>query len=526
MWRWAGVIVCWVALGPVALQAQSPMSDLAELRSRLDAIERENNELKAAILQQEGGVRSIVEQCLAERGTQLAAFAEEATAPEGVAGEVEGIEVGHDLAMSARWNNGLELATKDKAFRVHVGGRWQFDASWLDAEQAVNDNLPGDVRYHDGVDFRRARLRIDGTMYEVIEFACEYDFGNGLRSRNANNSGFQDSDITAVTDLWLQFSHLPMGNLRIGNQKEAIGFEHLVSSRFLPFLERSYNQDTFYGGFFNGFTPGISLFRNIWEDRASWNIGLYKPTENVFGFSTNEEDYAVTGRITALPIYEHEGRQLLHVGLSGRQATTYDGRLRFRTRDAMRAGLSTQWPVPADVTIFGSTVQFVNAELAAVNGPWTLQAEWLVSFTQNAQAAVGGAPVGPERDNLLYQGGYVQLLYFLTGESDNYSLERMAFDRVKPYENSFWARGGDGCNYFGRGAWQVGARYNYLDLNDQGINGGQLHNLTAGLNWFFNPNTKCQFNYIATFRDSSQTATFPDGSGWIHGFGMRFAQDF
>ncbi len=38
-----------------------------------------------------------------------------------------------------------------------------------------------------------------------------------------------------------------LGNIRVGNQKEPVGFERLVSSRFLPFMERSYNQDVFYG---------------------------------------------------------------------------------------------------------------------------------------------------------------------------------------------------------------------------------------------------------------------------------------
>jgi phosphate-selective porin OprO and OprP len=535
--RWTPfLIVVMVLVLPRAVCGQGQADPLAELRQRLDILERENAYLKgiawqppfaeAAFTSSDDRVRSVVEEYLAQRGVQPASMESAlAVAPDPPGGEAPGTVVGQDLAMTATWRNGMELATKDKAFRTHIGGRWQLDSSWFSADQAVQNNLPGGVQYHDGVDFRRARLRIDGTMYEVIEYAMEYDFVNGLRSRNAGNTAFQDSNITAATDLWLQFSHLPIGHLRIGNQKEPIGFEHLVSSRFLPFMERSYNQDTFYGGFYNGFTPGASLSKNIWEDRASWSIGLYKPTENVFGFSTNDGDYAVTGRLTALPIYAEEGRQLVHLGLSGRQSTSYDGRIRFRTRDAMRAGLSTQWPIPADVTVFGSTLQFVNAEFAAVNGPWTLQAEWLASFTQNAQPAVGGAPAGTQRDNLLYHGGYVQLLYFLTGESDRYSLERMAFDRVVPQENFFWVPGDCG-SLFGRGAWQVGARYNLLDLDDQGINGGALHNLTIGLNWFFNPNTKWQFNYIATDRDVSQTASFANGSGWIHGWGMRFAQDF
>lgn len=434
--------------------------------------------------------------------------------------------VGEDLALQASWRHGLELSTQDKAFRVHVGGRWQFDSVWMSAADAVQAHLPGGVTYHDGVDFRRARLRVDGTMYEVIEFALEYDFVNSVRVRAPSGNGVVDPAVPAVTDLWLQVSHTPVGNWRIGCQKEAIGFEHLVSSRFLPFLERSYNQDTFYGGTFNGFTPGISLSNLIWEDRASWNIGLYKPTNNVFGSTISDGDYAVTGRVTWLPIYEDQGRQLLHLGFSVRHATTYDDRIRFRTRDALRAGLSVQWPVPADITVLGSTMQWLNAELAAVQGPWSLQVEWLASFTSNArELGPAGIGIGPRVDALFYHGGYIQVFYFLTGESDHYSLERGTFDRVTPFENFFWVPGDQG-SFLGRGAWQVGARYNLLDLNDQGINGGILHNLTVGLNWFWNPNTKWQFNYVATYRDVRQTTQFAEGNGWIHGWGMRLAQDF
>ena len=537
---------------PASLRSQQAPDPLAELRQRLDGLEHENRELRTFVAErlsrtdsatvspnlvspaspQAGGVsdarvRSIVEDYFAERGVQLATAESSLEIPPGAgSGDPPGTVVGQDLTMTATWKNGVEVATKDKAFRYHVGGRWQFDSSWFSADQSVQNNLPFDVRYHDGVDFRRARLRIDGTMYEVIEFAAEYDFVNSNRGRNGGNTGVTDFNVPALTDLWLQYSHTPIGNIRVGSQKEAIGFEHQVSSRYLPFMERSYNQDTFYGGSFNGFTPGAAVFNNFWEDRASYNLGLYKPTNNVFGFNTDDGDYAVTGRLTWLPVYEDEGRQLIHLGISARQATTYGGFIRFRTRDAIRAGASVQWPLPADITVRGDRMQWINAEFCALNGPWTLQAEWLTSFTSNAQPLNGsGAGVGPRVDSLFYQGGYVQLLYFLTGESDTYSLERMALDRMKPAENYFWVPGADG-NLFGKGAWQVGARYDFLDLNDQGLNGGVLHNLTVGLNWFFNPNTKWQFNYIATHRDVSQTANFPNGSGWVHGWGMRFAQDF
>ncbi len=68
----------------------------------------------------------------------------------------------------------------------------------------------------------------------------------------------------------------------------------------------------------------------------------------------------------------------------------------------------------------------------------------------------------------------------------------------------------------------MGARYSWLDLNDKGIEAGILHDVTLGLNWFFNPNMKVQFNYSVTHRDVAG-----DGSdGLVHGFGTRLAFDF
>ncbi|MEO8269909.1 MAG: porin, partial [Aureliella sp.] len=383
--------------------------------------------------------------------------------------------------------------------------------------------------YGDGVDFRRARLRLDGTLYDVHEYAVEYDFMNSFRVRNQpGTTGFLDETVTAPTDLWWQIKQIPfIGNIKIGNQKEQIGFEHVVSSRFLPLMERSFNQDTFYGGSFNGFTPGITIFDNYGhDDTGLWNIGLFKPTNNVFGSSNGDGDYALTGRITRLLTYQEDGRRLLHLGLSGRQASTIsqagvsgEGTVTFRTRDAVRSGLSAGWPVPAGITLIGDDMQWVNTELAAVNGPWTFQAEYLVSGLQDAR--LNQADLG---QNVTYQGGYMQLGFFLTDDYDNYSKERGSFDRLRPKSNFYNV---DRCGGIkGTGAWQVVFRYNHLDLNDQGLNGGVLDGYTTGLNWFWNPNMKWQFNYNITDRDVSQVAALSGGSGNIYAYGMRLAMDF
>jgi len=92
------------------------------------------------------------------------------------------------------------------------------------------------------------------------------------------------------------------------------------------------------------------------------------------------------------------------------------------------------------------------------------------------------------------------------------------FDRVVPLHD-YHLRKGDGQR--GWGAWQVGLRFSYLDLNDKTIQGGTISDWTAGLNWYLNPNMKFQLNYIAEYRDMSGVPP-----GWINGVGVRVAYDF
>lgn len=515
-----------VVLGliPALALGQDDTNELNEVRAQLEALEARNQRLEKLL---EDSPNSTLATAAGWEADPLLSNAQPpAPEPSEAPGHSEQLqyfqppaECNDDLSMTASWNKGLELITKDKAFRVHVGGRTQFDTSWYDADPDVQRNI--NIPYSDGVDFRRARLRIDGTMYEFIEWAAEYDFANGLRTRNAAGNGPADFAVTGFTDLWWTFTKLPgIGNIRVGNHKEPIGFEHLVSSRYLPFIERSYNQDSFYGMFNNGFTPGISAFNNYADDYGFWQIGIFKPTDNVFAYSNNTGDYAVTGRATYLPLYWEEDSRLIHVGASARLASTYNDRARIRTRDAIRSGIASVWPLPADTgDFFGDNQNFLNFELVGVSGPWTFQAELLQSYVTDARRT----RLGPELGTANYQGGYLQVLYYLTGETDydHYNRKAAAFDRIIPGEN-FMVKKDEGIT--GIGAWQIGARYNALDLNDEGINGGELDNMTLGLNWFLNPNMKIQFNYFATDRNAPLIAD--RGDGWIHGYGFRFAQDF
>jgi phosphate-selective porin OprO/OprP len=155
-------------------------------------------------------------------------------------------------------------------------------------------------------------------------------------------------------------------------------------------------------------------------------------------------------------------------------------------------------------------------EGAVVWGSWLVQSEYIGSWATDS-VLPGGAQLG----TTFSHGAYLEVLYFLTGEHRAYDFDRAAFGRVIPYDRFYLVRGIHGL-CCGKGAWQVGARYGWLDLRDGGLDGGVVEDWTLGVNWFLNPNMKLQWNYVLTDREGPNGI----GEGHISGCGMRLAYDF
>jgi len=427
------------------------------------------------------------------------------------------------------WKNQLTFESPDKNFSVHLGGRTQLDTVWLADNPAAfgKGNGAGDA---DAVDFRRARFRMEGTIYKTVEYVMEYDFVNSVNDNAGLIGGVPSQpasaanviNVTAPTDLYWTFHEVPVfQNIRVGNQKEPIGLEHFTSSRYLDFMERSFNQDAYTGPFNNGFTPGVSFYRHFGDDdRGLFHAGVFKNIVNVFTYGVADAAYALDGRLTYLIWNEDEGRRLLHVGAAFSYRDLLNDQMRIRTRGSLRNGPAAYDPVFADTGVFlGNSQDLMAAEASLVLGSFQVQSEFISSAVQNARNTAGTVNYGTYMSN----GYYVMASYFLTGEHREYDKKNAAFGRVIPRRNSRLLP--DDCSEQGWGAWQVLARYSALDLNDQPLNGGQVWDCTLGVNWFLNPNMKIQANYVYMDRNSLNSPTAP-GSGPIHGFGMRLAHDF
>jgi phosphate-selective porin len=87
------------------------------------------------------------------------------------------------------------------------------------------------------------------------------------------------------------------------------------------------------------------------------------------------------------------------------------------------------------------------------------------------------------RPSPTFAGYYLQASYFITGESRGYKKAQGCFDTLKPKENAFGLENG-------LGAWEVAARMSSLDHVDDSVDGGELDDVSVGVNWYLNPNTR------------------------------------
>ena len=465
-----------------------------------------------------------------------------------------GLTVGADVTLKPEWNNGLEFLSPNREFRVHVGGRAQVDTTAFTAgpgpnspaaEGGLNPRLAG------ATNFRRGRFRIDGQMYENYEWLTEFDFVNQLQV-NALADPTQEQGVApnpAPTEVWFAVTKLPvLGNVVIGNQNTLTGLEHITSDRFVNFMERSFLSDAFTMPFNNAYAPGILVFRNFGtNERYRVAAGAFKDDFNIFGFSDTAAANSLQTRVTGLVIDEPEENRWTHLGLCavyqqtpkpqnnatpGNPIPTQEGSLRYRARGNIRNGPPGPLnSIYADTGLLGAAYQtLITAEYASNWGPLQMQAEWTMTLVPRARsilnpsANAGQQPINTVVDNLFYQGAYCEVMYALTGEGRSYNRKQAVLDRFVPRNNFFRVETPDGIRT-SEGAWQVGVRYDWLCLNNQGINGGVLNGVTLGLNWFLNPNARVAFNYDFTYRDFTNSLA-ENGSGGINGFGTRLFYDF
>jgi phosphate-selective porin OprO/OprP len=368
------------------------------------------------------------------------------------------------------WKDGLRFQTNDAAFELKIGGRINSDWAVL---MSGDDDLEAAVGgLEEGAEFRRARLYLEGVLYDRVEFKAQYDFAGG---------------DPAFKDVYLGLIDLPVvGGLRVGQFKEPFSLEEVTSSNYITFMERA---------LLNALVPsrstGFMTHHHAFDQRLAWAAGVFRDPDD-FGDQSGDGEWSFTGRLTGLPWYQDEGRSLLHLGGGYSYRKLNDETIRFSARPEVHLA-----PRFVDTGSFAAdTANLWGGEAALVHGPFSLQGEYVHSAVDATMRA-----------NPDFDGYYVQASYFLTGEHRPYKTGEGVFDKVKPKRPFLFRDPG------ALGAWELALRYSDLDISDAGIRGGEIRDVTVGVNWYLNTNTRVMLNYVNGD---------PDGVGNADMFQMRF----
>lgn len=389
------------------------------------------------------------------------------------------------LGLDVYWKEKLHLDSAKKKLRVRIGGRLMLDGGHIGANRSLSAAFPRLEGYD--AEIRRLWLSAEGTIHNVVEFSIQVDLAR----------------LAEMKNIWLGVSKVPFfGHIRAGHFKEPFSLEELTTNKHLTFMERSLPTLAFAPGRDIGLMcrNGLPDGRMTWAGGAFLIVGSFGDVGELTDRLSDAFGYSLAGRLTGLPLYEREGRKLMHLGLSYSHQFRNDNRSKSQLRlSALPETFLTDVRLVDTAPFYTGGVDLINVEFAMVQDSLSLQGEY---FHVLADASRVGNPD--------FWGFYVAGSWFLTGEHRNYDTKRAVFSNVKPRRNFKPFKDGGGW-----GGWEIALRYSYMDLSDKGIKGGKEQNITAGLNWYLCPFVRLMFNGILIRAWDRDTPPVDDGNANI-----------
>ncbi|MEP1229857.1 MAG: porin [Litorimonas sp.] len=332
---------------------------------------------------------------------------------------------------------------------IKLGGRLHVDYVTADADDA-------DFEFS-GTALRRARLKGHGQFGDNLKFKIETTF---------DEDGAVNLEDAIVT--WQ-----PDGSLfsfKIGHFKTQNSLEEAASSLDTAIIERAAFTDAFELDRRFGFEIATK------SDNYLLQLGIFGENQEQVTENGNE-GFAVAGRAAYkfdLDNASLPDGSLIHIGGSFRYRDQNDAEdLRYRQRPFIENTgriISTGRVADSDT--------FYGGELAGLFGPAWFQAEYALIDASCAD------DVTVCTDDPQFNAWSVGAGYFFGGHR-NYSIGKFKRPTIdNPVTDGGW------------GAVSVNVRYDTLDLNDEGIQGGELDTFAAGANWWLHKNVRLQFNYF------------------------------
>lgn len=361
---------------------------------------------------------------------------------------------------------------------VTFEGLVQADGNWYDND--VADLNAGAATGNGGngkdseFEMRRAELVVKGKGPGNYEWVVGYD---------AKADKFLDTNVK------YKFGGNSNMFLIAGQYKQPNSLEELSSTKNNDFISKASVTNTY--------AVARRLGGAVAFGDTNWSL-----TASAFGRELTRNLAHGSGygaRGTFAPI--NEGGNVLHLGLAYVDYDTDADTLRLRARPD--ADLATTRLVDSGNLTNTDRIGVWSAEAMYITGPFKAQGEYYNAKVDRYNTSAG---------NYKSDGWYVSGIWNITGEKFGY--KSGVPTTSLPDEPA-------------RGMWQVGVRYDYIDLDDgrlippatptgrplvDGVLGGDMSTWTVGVNYYWRSNFKFAVNYVMakSTKYSSTTRTFVD----------------
>jgi phosphate-selective porin OprO/OprP len=307
---------------------------------------------------------------------------------------------------------------------------------------------------------RRARVQL------------EYDFPKGWLAR-IQVDGEADSDDGDVDlgSTYLRYTKWKFADITLGKMKEPVGLERNTGAARLMTIERSMMS--------SAFAPdkswGIHLFDA--NKKRRWALAAVVEDDQDDDYE-EDEPVALSGRFTWSPVNTPE--QTLQVGVSGSLRDLNENTFRIRNRAEVGS---------ADRVVRSAEFKADQQALLGLEGLWRrgslqLQGEYVATRVEEVD--------GPDWD---YQGWYATASYLLGGQQREF--RKGEFRRLRPRSGS--------------GAWELVARYSYLDVRERGL-GSRASVTTLGVNYYYDKDIRLMLAFLHPDISGSVWHEDPDGN--------------
>jgi phosphate-selective porin OprO/OprP len=383
---------------------------------------------------------------------------------------------------------GPGLSISKGGHSVALTGRLHWDVGIYPSGKFVSENLDT------GTNLRRGRLGINGKSGE-FSYKLTIDVGG-----SADDSNEAEIDEAAIY-------YLPSKMIKIGfgKMKLPVTFEESISSNDISFIERSLPVDMFTDKTLGPKAVNAQVW--VYGAQSLIEAAIHSNGDTkAYGIDGGAEDMGFAVRAVYAPI--NTETSVLHLG-------GWMDRSGGPVGDA-RWGYRTELNVADYKLLYGDrensgldAMVHYGFELAYLNGPFWAQAEYINGTFEKSS--------GPdvEADGYYVQAGYV------IGGAKRYDMKKGAWSGPE-VKNPFPGKG--------PGVIELAARYSVADFGTDTSTPshyGKQSNVTLGLNWYLDGNTRVMFNTIRVGLDEATSGTYGEDDSvtddfWVHGVRWQY----